>query len=200
MRIALVVTVAFAAAVGHAAKLPPPMKLPLIQASCQAVPPAVVPGPCSPSFRFASGLVVMKALRQPQPTCPKTDKPTEAPGGTIQMRGVTKDGAAFSGSLPAQAALKTTFGSDPNGNCELANQQVPNLTSLVGTLACKGGTCKGTLYPIFCLPKQCADTPVSSELGSVEISPQSFGPFLVLDDAGNAFATPGTILAPSREP
>jgi hypothetical protein len=199
MRIALALTVALAAAVVHAAKLPPPMKLTLVQASCNALPPAV-PGPCSPSFRFASGLVIMKALRQPQPTCPKTGQPPEAPGGTIQMRGVTKGGAAFTGSLQAQVNFKTTFGADPNGNCELAGLQVPNLTSLLGTLTCKNGTCKGTVYPIQCLPKQCADTAVISELGSVQVGTQSFGPVVVLDDAGNAFATPGTSLAPGREP
>jgi hypothetical protein len=116
------------------------------------------------------------------------------------MRGVTKDGAAFSGSLPAQVNFKTTFGADPNGNCELSGLQVPNLTSLLGTLECKNGTCKGTVYPIQCLPKQCADVSVVSELGSVEVGTQSFGPVVVLDDAGNAFATPGTSLAPGREP
>jgi hypothetical protein len=185
-------------AVAYAAKLPPPMRFNLVQASCNALPPAV-PGPCS-TFRFASGTVVMKALRQPQPACPKTGNPTEAPGGTIKMKGVTKNGGAFSGSLAAQAFLKTTFGSDPNGNCELRELHVPNLLSLLGTLACKNGTCKGVVYPIQCVPKQCADTPIVSELGSVEVGTQSFGPILVFDDAGNPFATPGTALTPANEP
>jgi hypothetical protein len=155
-----------------------------------------VPGPCSATFRFASGQVVMKPLRQPQPTCPKTGQPTEAPGGTIQMRGVTKSGAAFDGTLNAQVNFKTTFGDDPSGDCELRNVQVPNFASLNGTLTCKKGTCKGTLYPVACLPSQCADTTVSSEFGSVEVGSQSFGPVLVFDDAGNPFATPGTSVAP----
>src|SRR5262245_29650627 len=116
MRIALAIVTLLATGV-HAAKLAPPMRLNMVQATCNALAPAP-PGPCS-SFRFTSGNVVMKSLKQPTPTCPKTGKPTEAPGGTIQLRGVTKAGAPFSGSLPAQAALKTLFGPDPNNNCEL---------------------------------------------------------------------------------
>jgi len=198
MRIAIGIVTVLAAGAGHAARLPPPMRFNLVPASCNALPPAV-PGPCS-TFGFTSGSVVMKSLEQPQPTCPKTGQPTEAPGGTIKLKGVTKGGAAFTGSLPAQAALKTTFGTDPNGNCELSGIQVPNLTSLQGTLECKGGTCKGTVYPIQCLPAQCADTPIVSELGSVEVGAQAFGPVLVLDDAGNPLATPGIALAAIREP
>jgi hypothetical protein len=198
MRIVIAVAMLVGAARVEAARLPPPMRLNLVQASCNALPPAV-PGPCS-GLRFTSGTVVMKSLKQPRPTCPKTGQPTEAPGATIQLRGVTKDGVAFVGSLPARAALKTTFGADPNGNCELRDVQVPNLTSLQGTLTCKNGNCKGVVYPIQCLPAQCADTPIVSELGSVEVGAQSFGPFLVADDAGNPLATPGTALAPSAEP
>ena len=199
MRIALALVFLLAAAPARSAKLPPPMKLNLIQASCSALPPAV-PGPCSTTFRFASGTVTMKALRQPQPTCPKTGKPTEAPGGTIVMTGVTKSGAAFTGSLAAQVTFKTTFGDDPNGNCELRNVVVPNLPSLQGSLACKSGKCKGTVYPIQCLPSQCADTPVSSEFGYVEAVGQRFGPIVVFDDAGQPLATPGTSLAAGEEP
>jgi hypothetical protein len=55
------------------------------------------------------------------------------------MKGVTKDGAPFTGSLTATASLKTTFGDDPNDNCELENVQVPNLQSLTGSLTCKNG-------------------------------------------------------------
>ena len=202
MRIAIGLVTLLVAASAHAAKLPPPMKLNLVPANCNAVPPAV-PGSCSPSFKFSGGQVVMKTPKQPGPTCPKTDQPTETAGGSIVLKGVTKDGAPFSGSLPAEGSLKTTFGSDPNGNCELKNTQIANLPSLQGTLTCKGGTCKGIIYPVACLPKQCADTPVISEMGSVEEPPGSghfFGPILVLDDARNPLATPGTFLVPSREP
>jgi hypothetical protein len=141
----------------------------------------------------------MKAQREPNPTCPKTGQPTEAPAATVQMRGVSKSGAPFSGSLSVTATLKTTFGDDPNGNCELRNAQVI-VPSLDGTLTCKNGTCKGTLYPAFCLPAQCADVPILSELGSVEVNGLTFGAVLVLDDAGLPLATPGTALAPGREP
>jgi hypothetical protein len=197
MRIAIGTSVLLVVGLAQAAKLPPPMKFNLVQASCNGTPP----GPCSPNFRFASGIVVMKPIRQPQPTCPKTGQPTEAPGATLQMRGVTKSGAPFSGSLNLEVWLKTTFGDDSNGNCEFRNIQVGNFQSLIGTLACKNGTCKGTAYPVGCLPRQCADAAVLSELGSVQVTGGlTFGPVLVYDDAGLPFATPGTALAPAREP
>jgi hypothetical protein len=199
MRTLVVLGGVLAASVAVAAKLPPPTKLTLVQASCNALPPAL-PGPCSTAFRFASGQMTMKAIRQPQPTCPKTGQPTEAPGGSFKMKGVTKSGAAFTGSLNAVGFLKTTFGDDANDNCELENVQVPNLQSLQGTLTCRNGTCKGTIYPIQCLPAQCADTPIVSELGAVEVGAQVFGPVLVFDDAGLPLATPGTSLEPSAEP
>ena len=199
MRIVAVIALTTAAvAVAGAAKLPPPMRLVLVPAQCNALPPAT-PGPCS-AMTFASGQVVMKPIREPQPTCPKTGQPTEAPGGDILLRGVAKGGAPFDGQLAAQANLKTTFGDDPNGNCELHGVQVSNSLSLQGTLTCKKGTCRGTIYPIACLPKTCADTPVVSELGSVQVNAQSFGPVVVFDDADNPLATPGTTLTPSREP
>jgi len=201
MRIAIGLATLLVAAGVHAGKLPPPMKLTLVTANCNALAPAV-PGPCSTSFTFTGGQVVMKAQKQPGPTCPKTGQPTETTGGSVVMKGVSKNGAAFSGTLPAEASLKTTFGSDPNGNCELHGVQFAG-PSLQGTLTCKNGTCKGILYPVACLPKQCADTPVVSELSSVEEPANSghfFGPVLVLDDAGQPLATPGTLLVPSREP
>jgi hypothetical protein len=197
MRIAIAIAVLLVAGLVHAGKLPPPMKFNLVQASCHTEPP----GPCSPNFRFASGGVVMKSIKQPQPTCPKTGQPTEVPGATVQMRGVTKSGAPFSGSLHVIVSLKTTFGDDPNANCELRNTQVPALIpSLDGMLTCKNGTCKGSPYPIACLPPQCADVPLISELGSVTVNGVSFGPVLVFDDAELPFATPGSALGAAREP
>ncbi|MGH7895713.1 MAG: hypothetical protein ACREQL_13660, partial [Candidatus Binatia bacterium] len=157
---------------------------------------------CSPSFRFAAGSVTLRSAKEPVPVCPKSNGQdvTEAPAGDVRMTGVAKDGAAFSGTLDATVFYKTTFGDDPNGNCELRNLQVPNFASLLGKVACRNGKCRGTLYPIQCLPKHCADVPIVSELGSVEVGTQSFGPIVVFDDAGNAFATPGTAVAPGREP
>jgi hypothetical protein len=197
MRIVLGLALLLSAA-AHAAKLPPPIKMNLVPASC-VVLPAGTAVRCSP-MRFTSGTVVMKSLRQPKPTCPKTGEPTEAPGATFQMAGVTKDGALFDGSLPVQVNFKTAFGDDPTGNCELRNLVVPNLPSLGGTLACRKGRCKGTAYPIQCLPGQCADTEIVSEFGSVEVGGQTFGPIVVFDDAGAALATVGTMVAPGAEP
>jgi hypothetical protein len=196
MRTMTWLVVAASAAAGHAAKLPPPMRLTLIQASCNALPPSL-PGPCSATFGFKTGEVVMKAIRQPQPTCPKTGQPSDAPGGDVRMTGVVKSGAPFSGTLDVQASLKTTFGADPDGDCELRNLYIGNFPSLVGTLACTRGKCKGKLLPVACLPAQCGDVPVFSELGTVEVGVQTFGPVVVFDDAGAPLATPGTVLAPA---
>jgi len=193
------VALALVAGAGHAAKLPPPMRLNLIPATCAVLPPAL-PGPCSATFTFGTGTVTLKALRQPRPTCPKTGRPDEAPGGTVKLAGVTKGGAAFTGRLDAQASFKTSFGDDPNGNCELRNVVVPSFPSLLATLTCRSGKCSGTLHPVECLPAHCADTPVLSELGSVESGGQSFGPVVVFDDAGKPLATPGTAVPGGREP
>jgi len=165
----------------HAAKLPAPSKITLVQAQCPGAPP----GPCS-TFGFASAVAILKSQKQPGPTCPKTGMPTESNGGTVQLKGVTKAGASFDGTLAAEVTLFTTFGTDPNGNCELEGTQITT-PSLLGSLACKRGKCKGTLYPIACLPKTCADTPITTEMVGL----------VVRDDAGNALATPGTTLAPS---
>jgi hypothetical protein len=167
-------------ALAGAGKLPPPSKLTLVQAQCPG-PPA---GPCS-TFTFAKGVAVLKSQREPKPTCPKTGMPDETNGGSVTLRGVTKSGTSFDGSLTAEVVLFTTFGTDPNGNCELEGTQITT-PSLVATLDCKHGKCKGTLVPIACLPASCADTPITSELRSL----------VVRDDAAQSLATVGTTLAP----
>jgi hypothetical protein len=163
-----------------AAKLPAPSKITLVQAQCPGAPP----GPCSASFTFASGFAVLTSQREPKPTCPKTGMPGEASGGSVQLKGVSKSGASFDGTLTAEVSLFTTFGADPNGNCELAETQITT-PSLTASLTCTRGKCKGTLVPIACLPKTCADTPITSELSSL----------VVRDDTGQALAAPGTTLA-----
>jgi hypothetical protein len=199
MRIGLVLLLV-TAPVAFAGKQPV-NRLALIQASCFDAA-AVRPIPCSPSFRFASGSATLVGGKEPGPTCPKSNGQdrTEAKAGDVRLTGVTKDGAPFSGTLTAGVWYKTTFGADPNGDCPLANIQVPNFASLDATLACKNGKCRGTLHPVQCLPKECADVPVLSELGSVIVNGQAFGPLVVLDEAGNPLATPGTAVAAGKEP
>src|SRR5262245_56293675 len=138
----LVVLGVLTASFAMAAKIPPPNRLTLVTASCFNVPPAP-PAPCSPAFRFASGSATLKSAKEPVPTCPKSNglDPTEAPAGDVRLTGVTKGGAAFSGTLEAWVAYQTTFGDDPNGNCELRGQQVPSLVSLIAKLACTSGKC-----------------------------------------------------------
>src|ERR1700750_2826560 len=108
MRIAIAFAVLLVAAGAYAAELPPPSKLSLVTASCNFPAPGI-PGPCAPSFTFESGQVVMKSAKEPGPTCPKTGQPTETPGASIVMKGVAKSGAKFTGTLKAEASLKTTF-------------------------------------------------------------------------------------------
>jgi hypothetical protein len=161
-----------------------PSTLTLVQAQCDTTPPS----PCAAAFAFKSGVAVLTSAKQPAPTCPKTGAPTESKGGQVTLKGVTKSGAAFSGSLSVEVVLRTSFGVDPTGDCPLAGIPPITIGSLTGTAACNNGTCKGTLYPIACLDPPCADTPVISEFVSLT----------VFDDAGNKLAVPGTVLVPVR--
>lgn len=166
------------------AKPPAPSRFSLAQAQCWAPPAA--PAPCSPAFRFASGAAALRRARQPKPTCPRTGEPTEVPGADVKLSGVTRNGAAFTGTLQGIVEFRTSFGPDPNGNCALAAVQIET-PSLLGAVACRAGRCKGQLFPLECLPKNCADTPLTTELTA----------FTVMDDAGLPLAVPGTALAPA---
>ena len=59
--------------------------------------------------------------------------------------------------------------------------------ALEGSIACKNGKCKGTLYAPFCLPKECADTTITSELVRL----------VVRDPDGAPLGLPGIFLAPA---
>ena len=175
------VLIAASTATAGGKKLPPPSKLNLVQAQCPGRPP----GPCSPSFAFASGTAILVGQKEPTPAC---HDPERAKGGEVRLAGVTKDGAPFSGTLLVQAELQTTFGTDTNnGNCELQNLQV-RVPSLSGELACRAGKCKGSLLSVACLPGTCADTLITTEFISL----------VVQDDGGRSLATPGTFVAPAR--
>ncbi len=183
LALAAVLVAAWTSAVGaRKAPLPPPNRFTLVQAQCAGPPP----GPCS-SARFKTGSAILRSARQPAPTCPKTgDDPSENDTGEVRLHGVTAGGASYTGTLSAEVVLKTTFGSDPNGTCALAGTQIETV-SLISTLACRAGRCRGRLVAIACLPKLCADTPITSELAS-----------LVVKDAGGiSLATPGTVLTPA---
>jgi hypothetical protein len=161
-----------------------PSTLTLVQRQCDTTPPS----PCAPAFAFKSGTATLTSAKQPGPTCPRTGSPTESKGGQVVLKGVTKDGAPFSGSLPVEVVLRTAFLTDPTGDCPFAGIPPIELPSLAGTATCNNGNCKGTLFPIACLDPSCADTPVISEFISLT----------VFDDAGNALAVPGTVLVPVR--
>ncbi len=163
----------------------PPSTFTLVQAWCDATPPVL----CAPSFAFKAGTATLTSARPGEPTCPKTGQPTEAKGGEVRLVGLTKGGAAFTGSLPVEVVLRTSFGPDPTGNCSFAGIPPIVVPSLQGTVACRGGKCRGAVYPIACLDPACADVSVTSELVS----------FRVGDDAGNALAVPGTFVLPGRE-
>ena len=167
----LMACLALAGLAGAALAKGPKMILPLVPAQCAG---SVL---CMPDFSFKSGVAVLTAAKEPAPTCPKTGRPSETPGGSIRLNGVMLRNAPYSGPLTTEVTNQTTFGSD-GGDCSLNGLQITTPT-LQGTLTCKNGTCKGIVYPIACLPAQCADTPVVSELGSVEVNGASFGPFLV---------------------
>jgi len=180
--IVLILLGAISVAAAAPRKPPPPSRLSLVQAQC----PGVLPGPCSPGFSFATGTAVLVGQRQPVPTCPG-QKP--ASGGKVTLTKVTKDGAAFSGTLRASVTLKTTFTTDQhNGNCELSGIQI-ELESLSGDITCRSGRCKGEMFGIACLPGSCADTFFTTEFISLVVS----------DDAGQRLATPGTFVPPAAD-
>ncbi len=168
-----------------AARLPK-MTLPLVQAQCEGTPP----GPCQPAFAFRDGTAVLTTAKEPAPTCPKTGKPSETPGGRVTMAGVTRNGAPYAGSLVVEVTNQTTFGSD-GGVCALNGLQITTST-LLGTLTCRGGKCKGPLLPFACLPSDCTRAPITTELRLLE----------VLDaptiEGGKAIARPGLFVAPAK--
>src|SRR4029453_7673524 len=124
----------------------PKMILPLVPAQCAGSVP------CLPDFSFKSGAAVLTAAKEPAPTCPKTGRPSETPGGTIRLTGVMMRNAAYSGALTTEVTNQTTFGSD-GGDCSLNGLHITTPT-LQGTLACKSGRCKGLVPPIACLPAE----------------------------------------------
>jgi hypothetical protein len=169
---------------GEAATRGPKLILPLVRAQCAGAVP------CLPAFEFRTGTAQLTAAKEPAPTCPKTGKPSETPGGTVQLAGVTKDGAPYAGPLTVEVTNQTTFGSDA-GACSLNGLQIETPT-LLGTLACNAGRCKGKLLPTACLPRECADTPITTEFRLLE----------VLDvptlEGGKAIARPGLFVAPGK--
>jgi hypothetical protein len=162
----------------------PKMILPLVPAQCAGSVP------CLPDFSFKSGAAVLTAAKEPAPTCPKTGRPSETPGGTIRLTGVMLRNAAYSGALTTEVTNQTTFGSD-GGDCSLNGLQITTPT-LQGTLACKSGRCKGVVLPIACLPAECADVSVTTEFQLLEVLD---APTL---EGGKAIARPGFVVAPLR--
>ena len=176
--------VLLATCAGTAGARGPKLILPLVRAQC---PGAV---PCLPAFAFRTGAAQLTSAKEPAPSCPKSGKPSETPGGTVQMAGVTKDGAPYTGSLAVEVTNQTTFGSD-GGDCSLNGLQITTPT-LQGTLACKSGRCKGLVLPIACLPAECADVGVTTEFQLLEVLD---APTL---EGGKAIARPGFVVAPLR--
>src|SRR5262249_56241291 len=117
---------------------------------------------------------------------------SETPGGSVKLTGVTRNGAPYDGSLAVEVTNLTTFGSD-GGDCPLNGLQIETPT-LNGTLACKGGRCRGSVLPAACLPRECADVPVTTELRALEVLD---APTL---EAGKAIERPGLSIAPAKHP
>jgi hypothetical protein len=86
----------------------------------------------------------------------------------MTLTGVTLNGAAFSGTLNGEVVLKTTFGTDANGNCALNLLQISTPSEL-GPLACRNGKCKGRLLQFAALPKTCADVTITSEFVAANV-------------------------------
>jgi hypothetical protein len=156
--------VLLATCTGAAGARGPKLILPLVRAQC---PGAV---PCLPAFAFRTGAAQLTSAKEPAPSCPKSGKPSETPGGTVQMAGVTRDGAPYTGSLAVEVTNQTTFGSRD----------------------CKAGRCSGKLLPSACLPRECIDAPITTEFRLLEVLDV---PTL---EGGKAIARPGLFVAPGK--
>ena len=167
----------------HAGRAPAFAKLALVPAQCGTT----TFGPCAPAFAFRSGTVTLFGSKEPAPTCPGSSIPTQKVG-TVTLKGLTRDGGAFSGTLHSQTVLKTTFGSE--GTCSLRDSQVI-VPSLTGDLTCKAGSCRGVLLQVACLPSDCTHTSITTEFESFSVFEDPMNPSV-------AIATPGTILVPLR--
>jgi hypothetical protein len=174
------------------AKGKPLLTMALVRAQCASPPPAP-PAPCAPAFDFATGTVTLTDQKQPTPSCPRTGNPSESPAGSIKLRGVTRDGAPFTGTLFLSIEQVTSFGADTvNGNCQLSGVPPFAIESLTAYVACRTGKCKATILPIGCLPKTCADTPIVSEFGALTVYD--------VDDPATRIpvARPGIVVTPAR--
>jgi hypothetical protein len=100
-----------------------------------------------------------------------------------------QNGAPFTGTLAVEVTNLTTFGSEAAA-CPLNGLQIES-PSLNGTLACKGGHCKGNVLPVACLPRACANVSITTELRLLQVLD---APTL---EGGRAIARPG-LFAPSR--
>lgn len=184
MRYALLLLVLVVQATTAAAKPPVALHLGMVQALCEGG------APCSPAL-IGKGTIDLYTAKQPAPACPKRNDVTENAGGLAKLTGVSKGGAPYTGQVYVEVQYRTTFGADPNGNCELASVQIA-VPSVLGNIDCKNGKCKGIIYPFACLPKNCADTPITSELLSVIVYD---GP--LEDAARKPLGTMGTTIAPA---
>ena len=84
MRRALPIVLGLMVLAGATAARPPTLMLPLVRAQCNGAVP------CQPAFAFRTGTAQLTGAREPAPTCPKTGKPSETPGGAVQLTGVTQ--------------------------------------------------------------------------------------------------------------
>ena len=167
----------------QAGRAPAFAKFALVSAQCGTT----TYGPCTPAFAFRSETVVLFGSREPAPTCPGSSIPKQKVG-MVTLKGLTQNGAPFSGTLHSETMLKTTFGSE--GSCSLRGTQV-TVPSLTGDLTCKAGTCRGVLLQVACLPSDCVHTSITTE----------FADFRVFEDPMDqnaVIARPGTFLAPLK--
>jgi hypothetical protein len=183
-RVCLGLLTSFLIAAPAAGKAPVTLRLGLVQAQCADSQP------CS-SLRLARGTIDLTTAKQPAPTCPKRNDVKENAGGRVKLSGVTSGGVGYSGRLYVEVQYKTTFGTDPNGNCSLQGIQIVT-PSVLGDVDCVAGRCKGTIYAFACLEKNCADTSITSELVSVTVYD---GPTEAV--GRKPLATPGTFVAPA---
>jgi hypothetical protein len=111
-------------------------------------------GPCVSAFDFARGDVQIRRVKMPKPV-------NDRRFGRIKISGLDAGLGTFPSGLEARISGRRIFGSDPDGDCPMANTETTGDFGF-SNLECKlsafnVGRCLGTLVFNGLLPPQCSD-------------------------------------------
>jgi hypothetical protein len=152
----------------------------LVRAQCTT-------GPCAPQFDFKRGDVQIRRVKNPKPVADRRF-------GKISIVGLDTGLNPFPPFLAAQATGRQVFGSDPDGDCPLANTQSTGVFAEATSLACNVsafnlGRCRGPLSFLTLLDARCTDVRRTIEDIRVEVYEGGF-----VGDPNRLIATNGVAI------